>query len=289
MIPDHELFLLKNGIFLDTIGYWSNDIHGILTYTPDIIGNKNINGKTYRKRFLKNDENNKIYLPSNFEPSFCDTYCFKIPIDFVEKRFDSKKGYAIIKNSGLFGNLCESIEERLGNSNLGITGSVLAGCNNPQDIDLLVYGIEEFRNLLHEKESRNIQNKIKSKTFFYPLVTSHSLELIYLNKSKYKFDICGFEVSLWARYTKPLEFDIQLTGKVVKQFLIIESDEHSFFSPVIYGCNKGIMLISYDRLLKGALTLGQKLHVTGEKVRINIDRIEHDGVLFRHNCALELV
>lgn len=312
-IPDHELLLLKNGIYAYTWGYQEEEEGRILLflgYTPDDEGSKVINGRRYRKRFFEkncslNSEMRSHYQLEDVITSPLENYLLRVPQSMVLQSFDPFAGYLAAREQEGTGELLLQVEEIIGgDSNLGLTGSTLLRCSTARDLDILVAGKDAYLIIL-ERVARAKQEGVVSpaptgdfhrvlerKREFYNGVTPDSLRVIFSRKKHYKLHLPGGkEVSLSVRLLDNEIPRIAVTslGAAVQPYrLRIESVEMGKFCPFIYYCEGGKILVSYDLLFKGAFQPGDFLTVEGEAARVALYGQCHQGILFHHDGRLSV-
>jgi predicted nucleotidyltransferase len=294
IILDHDIILLNNGYFIDTLGYFHDDnILALITYSPDAKGEKIINGQRYRKRFLNNEEPENYKFKNiikstfpQFNPIFRLYYwAVKVPYYMVSNIYNPSQTFERMKFNHRLSSVVEVIDLYLSEFGpFGITGSALVGCENINDLDIFVYGPEMLnriimaRNEILKIKEFNIDTEtatekyIKAKASFFRYFDKKTIEYMAFNKKRFRYNILGINVSFWVRYNisnnLPLLKNYEILKKHIFYNLTISNDFHSHFCPIVYETDENILLASYARFFRGALLPGNKVEGSGKLVYI---------------------
>lgn len=296
VFPDHELIQLKSGLFVYTIGNSPHVYDGKETflgkpmYTPDPNGTKIREGINYRKRLwpFKGDKHDNFW---DFLEDYDKSINAKNPLIYMAVAFEvssiAQVFNPIQKMEELvtiekYNESLAVISSLVGKESVGVTGSLLAGFDNPGDIDLMLFQnaiakLADVSTILMSKygfqklSDEKISEDAKLIGKYISAFEKTTLEKILKRKSKTQFLKNGEKIEFTYRYEfpePPITNNYQLiNSEFLLENAIISEEIHPYFIPCFYMTDK-IPILSYNRLMLGALNTGDIVTCKGKLIEI---------------------
>ncbi|MBO8179357.1 MAG: nucleotidyltransferase domain-containing protein [Archaeoglobus sp.] len=143
-------FIKAEGCFFSVVGYRNEErIKSFLRYVPDSSGDRELNGKRYKK--LSHDE----AVSSPLAKKYLNSGVFRLPYSVVEEVYKPEERLEFAMKSSEVRKIVDFFSE-IPKDKMGVTGSRLIGLEGEDsDVDFIVYGNWWFR--AREKLRKSIE------------------------------------------------------------------------------------------------------------------------------------